>query len=320
MSTPSRGIHASVSQRLKNLARDRDDPFELILIRYGIERFLYRLSLSRWVDRYVVKGSTLFSVWLDQPYRPTRDLDLHLPVAVAVDELESQLREIGDVEFEADGVVLDYSSLRIKSILHEQRSQGHRALFKAVVGKTRIPLQVDFGFGDVITPAPRTERFATLLEMPAPVVQAYPRETFVAEKFQAMIDLDERNTRMKDFADIVWISMHEALEGPLLVEACTNTFEHRGTFVDAREAPAILLPGFYADGVRVDRWTSFAADNPTVHELGSFPEVGERVRRFLAPLWRAMASQDPGQDEDRLQVVSWSPPGPWRTRRAGRDG
>lgn len=308
MSASDEGTVQSVRQRLLNRARNRREDFQLTLVRYGVERFLYRLSVSEWARQYVVKGATLFDVWLDQPHRATRDLDVSALEAVAWDRLESQLRAICAVELPEDGLAFDLSGLTIEPIRALQDGQGLRAKFLARLGRARIPLQIDAGFGDVVTPEPRVEEFPTLLDLPAPHVKIYPRETFIAEKFEAMVRLGETTSRYKDFSDVVLLAEHKTFEGPLLREACENTFERRGTPLAPGDPPAALRPQFYADGDRARAWRGFAQENPSLERLGSFPKVGELVGRFLARLWQAITRDIPWE-------ATWRPRGPWLSGR-----
>lgn len=305
MTAQNRGTPHSIQQRLLNRARDRGEDFNLTLVRYGVERFLYRLSLSEWADRYVVKGATLFDVWLDQPHRSTRDLDVTWIEAEGQARLESQVREICAIEYPQDGLVFDLSSLAVEPL---RRGQGVRLKFLAQLGTIPIPLQLDVGSGDVVTPAPRIEEFPTLLELPAPRVKLYPRETFVAEKFEAMVRFGRTNTRYKDFSDVALLATYTEFQGSLLLEACANTFAHCATPVVQGDPPAPLRPQFYAENDRAQKWNSFALENPSLEHLGSFPRVGELVASFLRPLWNALARKLPWE-------AHWNPPGPWTPTR-----
>jgi len=307
LTSSDQGKVQSVRQRLLDRARERKEDFQLTLVRYGVERFLYRLSLSEWAGSYVVKGATLFDVWLDQPHRSTRDLDVGAQVAVAREQLEAQIRDICAIEFPQDGLTFDFSDLSIEPIRAAQEGQGLRAKFLARLGSTRIPLQIDTVFGDVVTPAPRVEEFPTLLDLPAPRVKLYPRETVIAEKFEAMVRLGETNSRYKDFSDVALLAEYMAFEGALLREACENTFERRGTPRVPGDPPAPLRPRFYADEQRVRAWQAFARENPPLEQLGSFPKVGELVATFPAPLWDALARDLPWEPY-------WKPQGPWSSR------
>jgi hypothetical protein len=273
-------------------------------VRYGVERFLYRMGRSRWRSQYVVKGATLFDAWLDRPHRPTRDLDVSRDEAVTRAQLESQVREICAVDCPEDGLAFDLPGLTIEPIRRAQEGQGLRARFLARLGQARIHLQLDVGFGDVVTPAAIVEDFPTLLELPAPRVKLYPRETFIAEKVESMVRFGRMNTRYKDFSDVALLSRYMEFRASSLREACRNTFENRGTPLVPRDHPEALRPSFYSDGVRRRNWAAFARENPSVESLGTFPSVGEIVAGFLGPVWDALGTKSEWN-------ATWGPNGPW---------
>lgn len=304
MTSSEEGTVQSIRQRLLNRARDLEEDYQVTLVRYGAERFLYRLSLTEWTEHYAVKGATLLDVWLNQPHRPTRDLDMTWVDDGSEEQLESHVRQICAVECPEDGIEFDLSGLTIEPIRRAQEGQGLRARLLARLGRAQINLQLDVGFRDVVTPAPRLEKFPTLLALPAPRVKVYPRETFIAEKFEAMVRFGTRNTRLKDFSDVALLARHMAFDGPVLREACANTFERRGTRLVSSAPPSALQSQFYTEPDRMRSWRAFRAENPSLEHLGSFPKVGEVVASFLTPVWNALAS-------GRSWEAYWKPGGPW---------
>jgi len=200
-----RNPSASIHRRLLNLARQRGDDFLIVLTHYAIERLLYRLSRSPHADRFLLKGAMLMAVWTSRPYRSTRDLDLAGRGNSSVEDIESILRDLRRLSVEADGLTFDATSVRGELTREDQEYEGVRVSLLAILGKARIAVQVDIGFGDSVVPSPQVLRYPTLLlDFPAPEVKAYPRKTAVAEKFQAMVALGPVNSRMKDFYDI-WL-------------------------------------------------------------------------------------------------------------------
>ena len=174
----------------------------LTLTRYAVERFLYRLSRSRHAEKFVLKGAVLFAVWARQPYRPTRDIDLLAWGDSSPDALRSLFQEICTIDVPDDALRFENDSIRISEIREEQDYPGQRVQLTAMLGKARIPLQVDIGFGDAVFPPPAVVRYPTLLDLPAPEIRAYPKEAVIAEKFQAIVALGRGNSRMKDYADL----------------------------------------------------------------------------------------------------------------------
>lgn len=220
---------ASIRQRLLNRARAEGGDFQALLTRYVLERFLYRLGESPHRERFVVKGAMLFVLWEGDLHRTTRDLDLLGSGPSAIADVERAVREVLAAEVEDDGVAFDPGTVRGDLIREEQEYEGVRVTAEARVGNARVRLKIDVGFGDTVTPEAEEATFPTLLDAPPPVLRAYPKETVVAEKLQAMVALGILNIRMKDFYDVWHLSRHDAFDGPTLTGAVRATFERRGT-------------------------------------------------------------------------------------------
>lgn len=191
-----RNLPASVRQRLLNLARERGEDFNFLLTAYGMERLMYRLGQSPYRRDFVLKGAMLFRAWSGATYRPTRDLDLLGRGEAAVARLVRIFEEVWQAAVPADGLELEAGSIRGEEIREAQEYGGIRIRMTALLGNARISLQVDVGFGDAVTPAAKEITIPALLDTPAPVLYAYPPESVVAEKFQAMVTLGVANTRM----------------------------------------------------------------------------------------------------------------------------
>jgi predicted nucleotidyltransferase component of viral defense system len=223
-------LGASVRARLLNIARERRQPFDLLLTRYALERLLYRLSITKHRERFVLKGAMLMTTWFVDPLRPTRDLDL---LGFGDSEPAAMLdifREICAVEIN-DGVVFDVADLRIDRNREELEYGGLRIKTNAIIGGARIRVVIDVGFGDATEPGLTETELPVLLGLPAPRLRAYPRETVIAEKFQARVMLGRANSRMKDFYDIWILSRHYDFEGPGLARAIAATFARRRTLI-----------------------------------------------------------------------------------------
>ncbi len=220
---------ASVRQRLLNLSHQRQEDFNLVLSLYAIERLLYRLSQSSYAGQFVLKGAVLFSVWTGKLHRPTRDLDL-LGFGDTSDERLSEIfQAICRHDVPPDGMAFDAESISITRILEGQEYGGQRLQLSASLDTARIPLQIDIGFGDAITPGARLTRYPTLLDFPAPELRSYPKETVVAEKLHAIVVHGVVNSRMKDYYDLRLLSRLFDFEGSLLTKAIQATFERRNT-------------------------------------------------------------------------------------------
>jgi len=169
-------VAASVRQRLMNLARERGETFELVAIRYALERFLYRLSLSSYADIFILKGAMLFSVWAGMPHRPTRDADLLSFGENDAKRLVEIVKAICEVEVAPDGLEFDTASIRVEEIRERQEYQGQRIRWFASLGSAKLPVQIDVGFGDAVTPGPKMIEYPALLDHPNPRLKAYPPE------------------------------------------------------------------------------------------------------------------------------------------------
>jgi len=241
LTRPPHDISASVKQRLLNLARAQGEDFNTLLVRYAIERFLYRLSKSSLSDQMVLKGAMLFVVWRPTPHRPTRDLDLLGFGDPSPESVAERIKDILATTFEDDGLHFDSESIEAGPIREDQTYGGVRVTFRAMLGKARIDLQVDVGFGDAVVGPNVTASYPSLLGFPAAVIRVYSREAVIAEKLHAMVELGSVNSRMKDFYDILILSREFDFDDRGLVEAIARI--HRGR-ADAglrrRQADAVV--------------------------------------------------------------------------------
>ncbi|MGZ5786869.1 MAG: nucleotidyl transferase AbiEii/AbiGii toxin family protein [Ramlibacter sp.] len=252
----SRNLPASIRARLKNHADKTKQDFNLILTHFGLERLLYRLSISKHAGNYLLKGALLSSLWYDQPMRPTRDADLlgfgpdDIATAIAV------FQEVCKIEVE-DGIVFDPESVKGAEIRKEAGYGGVRIDLLGTLDGARISLQIDIGFGDAVTPAPEAVEYPVLIEgLPAPQLRAYPKYTVIAEKFHAICLLGMANTRMKDYFDLSVLLTDENLDAGQLVAAVEATFNRR-RFEVPKQEPAGLSDGFADDLIKQRQWTAF---------------------------------------------------------------
>ena len=218
-------ITASIKARLLNKARSEETKleFELILVRYACERFLYRVGASDVRNRCVLKGASLLVLWINEPYPSTRDIDLLALGESNEEAVRGMITTICDFPCPEDGIEFDLQTLRLSPIRDRKKYSGQRAKLNAFLGAARIPVQVDFSFGDAVTLEPEEVQLPTLIDsVPAPVLRTYPKVTTVAEKFETMVQLGIRNSRMKDFHDLWALSETCEFEGLDLQEAITR--------------------------------------------------------------------------------------------------
>ena len=194
-----KNIPASVQSRLLTQAQKSDRPYNELLQYYAIERFLYRLSKSRYQHRFLLKRALLFRAWGVTRFRPTRDIDLLGYISNEVEALVQIMRKICELRVEDDGIIFDPKSVRGDRIEEDADYEGVRLRFQGRLGNTRLHLRIDVGFADVVSPTPATLKYPVLLSNGAPELRGYPPETVVAEKLQAMVFLGMINSRMKNF-------------------------------------------------------------------------------------------------------------------------
>ncbi len=297
-------VAASVRQRLLNLAHQNGEDFQLVLTRYGLERLLYRLSQSAHSERFLLKGAMLFSVWADAPHRSTRDLDLLGRGDNTVATQEQIFTEVCETPVEDDGLAFDTGSIRGEELHEEQEYPGVRVVFGASLAGARIPIQVDVGFGDVISLQPDAIEYPTLLDLPAPRLLAYPREVVVAEKFQAMVVLGMGNSRMKDFYDLAVLGQQYAFDGERVTRAMESTFARRGTNLP-KEPPLALSPEFSHDSEKKRQWEAFLRRSRLEGVEVDLAGVVELLSAFLMPPSLALAEHQPFK-------MRWPTGGPWR--------
>jgi len=271
----SRNIAASVRARLKAVADAGKQDFNLVLTHYGLERLLYRLSISPHSGNFLLKGALLFKLWYDLPHRPTRDVDLLGFGPDDVDSLVSVFREICQIEVE-DGVQFDIAGIAGSPIRKEQGYGGVRIEIAARLDGARLALQIDIGFGDAVTPSPSVIDYPVLLaDQPAPTLRAYPKPTVIAEKFHAICLLGMPNSRMKDYFDL-WVLLDEdELDAAEIRRAIEATF-HRRQMPMPVDLPMGLTDGFAQDTAKQSQWRGFMRKNQM--EALELSEVVQRLR------------------------------------------
>ena len=220
-----KNLPASVRQKLANLARERNVDFGLILVKYGLERILFRLSRSRHRDVFILKGALLFELWTEQRYRPTRDADFLAHGDNAPERFAHIFRELCVLEVDEDGLRFDAETVEAERISEDADYEGVRVTLLAYLERAKIPIQIDIGFGDIVTPPPSRTDYPTLLEFPGPRLLAYPKETVVAEKLEALVKLGIANTRMKDFYDLEVLSRTLGSKEKLSPRRCKTPFK-----------------------------------------------------------------------------------------------
>ncbi|MBN8461429.1 MAG: nucleotidyl transferase AbiEii/AbiGii toxin family protein [Dechloromonas sp.] len=273
-------IAASVRARLLNVAKAQGVDFNQVLVRFALERMLYRLTQSPHADRFLLKGALLFTLWYDMPHRATRDADLLGFGASDLESVARVFREIAGIKVD-DGIVFDPASVAVEEIRKENGYGGVRVVIAGELAKARCKTQIDVGFGDAVTPGPVDSIYPVLLDdLPAPRLRAYPTYTVVAEKLHAIALLGMTNSRVKDYSDLSVLLERETLDADLLAQAIKATFERRGMTVPA-ELPVGLTDEFAHDASRQALWQAFVKKNELAPE--PLAAIVDRLRAALEP-------------------------------------
>jgi predicted nucleotidyltransferase component of viral defense system len=280
-------VAASVRARLLNVAKAQGVDFNQVLVRFALERILYRLSQSEHADHFLLKGALLFTLWYDMPHRTTRDADLLGFGASDLESVAQTFRDIASVAVD-DGIVFDPDSVAAEEIRKDAGYAGARIFISGELARARCKTQIDIGFGDAVTPGPVDATYPVLLaDLPAPRLRAYPVYTVVAEKLHAIALLGMTNSRLKDYLDLSVLLDRETLDTDLLAQAIKATFERRGMAVPAG-LPVGLTDEFAHDPSRQALWQAFIKKNELA--LEPLPIIVDRLRVALeAALNRAAA-------------------------------
>jgi len=293
----------SVRDRLLRRARERGEDFNFLLNRFAVERFLYRLSRSPHRDRFVLKGASLFAIWAAQPYRATRDIDLEGFGPNDPEAVGAMMREVCAVAVDDDGLTLLPDAATAATIRDAEQYGGVRIHIPARLGSAHTDVQIDVGFGDAITPPAAEVDYPTLLPFPAPRLRAYPRETVVAEKWEAMVALGIGNSRMKDFFDAWILARDFAFDGGTLAAAIGATFARRGTPLPA-DPPTALTAAFAEDPAKQRQWQAFLRRGGAAGAPATLAEIVAALGPFLMPPTHALSAGLPFTQR-------WLPGGPW---------
>jgi predicted nucleotidyltransferase component of viral defense system len=279
---------ASVHQRLLNKSRQTGHPFNELLQYYAMERFLYRLSKSAYVDRFILRGALMLTVWKGPVSRPTRDMDFLGRIDNDIGTIAKAVGDVCSTEVEPDGLEFNPETIEAERIAEDADYEGVRVRFQGNLGNTRINMQFDVGFGDIVVPRAKKVRYPTIIEMPSPVLTGYSMESTIAEKFEAMVKLGIFNSRMKDFFDIWLLSQLSDFTGGTLASAISSTFETRNT--DISQYSSVFSAEFMADKSKATQWEAFLRRTAIESAPSQFSAVVEQISLFLGPPAEAVAT------------------------------
>jgi len=297
-------IQASIRDRLRNKAKASNRSFAEVLQYYGMERFLYRFSRSKYADQFVLKGALLFTVWQIPNRRTTLDIDFLARYDNQAASIEAVMRDVCDIAVGPDGLVFDSKTVQGRKIKEDADYEGVRVKFLGLLERSHIPMQIDVGFGDVVYPKPKAIDYPVILDLPKPRLKGYPAESMISEKFEAMIKLGLLNSRMKDFYDIWLIMRRFDFSGSSLAEALRRTFEHRKTSLPAAQ-PLFAEEIYDEESDRQALWKMFLKKGDIQRAPKKLSTTVREIEEFLMTPLRVI-HQGHGRNGE------WKAPGPWR--------
>jgi predicted nucleotidyltransferase component of viral defense system len=284
-------VYRALQRRARREGRGTQELFEF----YLLERFLYRLSVSRYRDRFVLKGGLLLTILGAR--RPTRDADV-LARGVAGDE-ESLLAVVGEIASipADDGITFDASNARVAVIREHTTYPGLRVSVPVTLGTARLQLRLDVNFGDPV--GPQEIEYPTLLSDEPIDLLGYPVEAVIAEKVETMISRGDANTRERDYADVLALSKVHPVEARRLRQALEQTAAHRGTQLMPLAQALDTLPN-----ARQRDWRAFLDRSRLTTMPESFEEAVAEVANFVDPVLR-----------NEPDLIRWDPStGEWERR------
>lgn len=292
----------SVKDRLKKQAMEDGKTMQDKLVTFGLERTIYRLSISEYADRFTLKGGIFLYALFDGEYaRATMDIDLLAQqIPNDAEEMKKVFREIFAIECD-DALRFDLNTLVVINITEFKEYHGVNVSIMGYLDRTKVPVSIDIGFGDVVYPERMQMEFPVLLDMAVPKVYAYSVYSVIAEKFEAFVSLGLVNGRYKDFYDIYVLANRYDLDGMELKKAIVETFTHRDTnFNDI----AAFENGFTEDTTRQKRWKAFIKKKKALVEV-EFEDVIHLLKTLLIPIVGAIYKNEEFKQKWNKETKSW---------------
>ncbi|MGA1845330.1 MAG: nucleotidyl transferase AbiEii/AbiGii toxin family protein [bacterium] len=275
-----KNIEASIKARLKNKAKETNRPFAEVLQYYGMERFLYRFSKSRYADKFVLKGALLFAVWQIPDRRTTLDIDFLARFDNEVATIEKVMKDVCDTSVDLDGLNFDPQTVKGMKLKEDADYEGVRVKFTGFLDRAEIPMQIDVGFGDIVYPKTRVIDYPAILDFPKPRLNGYPQESVISEKFEAMIKLGLLNSRMKDFYDIWLMTRQFEFSGANIASAIKKTFNNRKTEIPNKK-PLFADEIYDEKSDRQTLWSAFLKKGDIQNAPETLSTTAKEIERFL---------------------------------------
>ena len=298
----TKNLAASIHGRLLNKAKEEGRPFNELLQYFAMERFLYRLSKSTHAREFVLKGALMVLSWEGPLSRPTSDIDVLAMTKNDLANIVSIVEDVCAAQVVPDGIEFDAQSVRAETITDIAEYPGVRARILAHLGSARVIVQLDIGFGDPVVPGPKAFDYPVLLDLPAPHLKGYSRESVISEKLESIARFGMLNSRLKDYYDIWLLASQFDFDGEILAAAIEATFSNRQRAIDATLGRQIMT---YADDkTRAARWTAFCKKNKLTPGPPGLVETAALIVRFIEPVITAISSGE-------RFAGRWQSAGPW---------
>ena len=292
----------SVKDRLKKQAIENGKTVQDKLVTFGLERTIYRLSISEYAERFTLKGGIfLYALFEGEYARATMDIDLLAQrIQNDADEMKKIFHDIFSIECD-DALRFDLNTLKVINITEFKEYHGVHVSIMGYLDRTRIPVSIDSGFGDVVYPERMKMEFPVLLDMEVPEIYAYSIYSVIAEKFEAFVSLGFANGRYKDFYDIYVLAERYDLNGMELKKAIIETFTHRGTEFDDIVA---FEDGFTDDEIRQGRWRAFIKKKKAMLNV-EFEETMQLLKDLLLPIVKSIRNENSFEQTWNKETKSW---------------
>ncbi|MEO8231641.1 MAG: nucleotidyl transferase AbiEii/AbiGii toxin family protein [Ignavibacteriota bacterium] len=282
MKKDTKNISVSVRNRLLNISNESNRDYNAILRHYFQERFLYRISISQYRTSLVLKGAFLLMTKSISKFRQTKDIDfLGISIPSAVDKVTNIIKEIASIRYN-DGVEFEIENIKGTKIKEDADFEGVRFKIPYRMDTIKGNFSIDIGFGDIITNGPFEIEFPVLLDFPVPKILVYSLESAVAEKIEAIVNLNFVTSRMKDFYDLIFIAETKSFDRLTLKKAIIDTFKNRGTNLE--DKATVFSDNFKNDPQKQRQWLSFIQLNKLEYKF-NFSETVNKIQSFIDPVF-----------------------------------
>lgn len=233
-------IHSSkqLKDLIRNLSKEVGIEAHVLIRKYMMERFLERVSSSKYNGSFILKGGMLVAAFVGVEARATMDIDTTIKgISVTIVDMERTITEISNIDLDDN---VKFRIKKVSEIMDEAEYSGIRFSMDAVLDGAVIPLKIDISTGDVITPREIAYSYKLMFEDRTIPIMTYPIETVLAEKLETVISRSITNTRMRDFYDIHILLKSQNINADILALALERTAKKRGNFSLLENAESVL--------------------------------------------------------------------------------